>query len=277
MDILNAILDAWLELTLWLIGFAVVFGALSKIMPCNPTQPFIREDMPTDIAYSFIVPILGRFMRLLYMGFGVYLFFRAVAPATLDEYILHGFGPLAQMPIWLQAAIIFLVSDLLLYWTHRWFHTKNMWPFHAIHHSTQHVDWLSTYRFHPVNVWLSFTLVDSIMLLIGFSPAAVGLMAGFNTAYSAMVHANLNWTFGPFKYLFASPVFHRWHHTAQEEGMDKNFAPTFPLLDIVFGTFYMPQSRVPERYGVTGSDIPVGFAPQMIWPFKELARQRKKN
>jgi sterol desaturase/sphingolipid hydroxylase (fatty acid hydroxylase superfamily) len=274
---LDTIINAWLELGLWLMGLAVVFSALSRITPCNPDQPMLRKDLLTDIAYSFIVPILGRFVRLLYIGFGVYLFFRSVAPTTLEDYMVHGFGPLAQMPIWLQAAIIFLVSDFLLYWTHRWFHMQNMWPFHAIHHSPQHVDWLSTYRFHPVNVWLSFTLVDSIMLLIGFSPAAVGLMAGFNTAYSAMVHANLNWTFGPFRYVFASPVFHRWHHTAQIEGMDKNFAPTFPLLDIVFGTFYMPEACVPEHYGVSGSDIPHGFASQMIWPFKEIARQRKKN
>ena len=89
--------------------------------------------------------------------------------------------------------------------------------------------------------------------------------------YSAMVHANLNWTFGPFKYIFASPVFHRWHHTSLAEGRDKNFAPTFPLLDIVFGTFYMPENRLPEQYGVSGSKIPDGFISQMIWPFKNKA------
>jgi sterol desaturase/sphingolipid hydroxylase (fatty acid hydroxylase superfamily) len=83
-----------------------------------------------------------------------------------------------------------------------------------------------------------------------------------------MVHANLNWTFGPFKYLFSSPVFHRWHHTAQEEGMDKNFAPTFPLLDVMFGTFYMPDGKVPTHYGVPGSDIPDNFLGQISWAFK---------
>ena len=35
---------------------------------------------------------------------------------------------------------------------------------------------------------------------------------------SAFVHANLNWTLGPFRYVLASPVFHRWHHTALERG-----------------------------------------------------------
>ena len=83
-----------------------------------------------------------------------------------------------------------------------------------------------------------------------------------------MVHANLNWTFGPFKYVFASPVFHRWHHTSQAEGMDKNFAPTIPLIDVVFGTFYMPEGVTPKHYGVPGANIPTGFFAQMLWPFR---------
>ena len=143
-----------------------------------------------------------------------------------------------------------------------------MWKYHAIHHSSKHVEWHSTYRFHPVNIWLSFTLVDAVMVLLGLSMESIALFSTFNLLYSAMVHANLKWTFGPFKYVFASPVFHRWHHTMQEEVMDKNFAPTFPLLDIMFGTFYMPEGRVPEHFGVAGSDIPESFLGQMIWPFK---------
>jgi sterol desaturase/sphingolipid hydroxylase (fatty acid hydroxylase superfamily) len=115
--------------------------------------------------------------------------------------------------------------------------------------------------------------VDVLMVLLGLSLQSIIIMGTFNMLYSAMVHANLNWTFGPFKYLFASPVFHRWHHTAQEEGMDKNFAPTFPLLDIVFGTFYMPEGRVPEHYGVAGSDIPESFLAQIRWPFKQGGRK----
>ena len=276
MSFIHTVLNSWLELGLWLIGFMVLFGILSKLMPCNPLQPQRRKGICTDILYTFIVPILSRIISTLYIGAGLYIFFHSASPDTINHYLTHGYGALSQMPIWLQSAIIFLVSDFLLYWAHRWFHMPYMWPFHAIHHSSQDVDWLSTYRFHPVNVWLSFTLVDSIMLLIGFSPVAIGLMVGFNTFYSAMVHANLNWTFGPFKYLFSSPVFHRWHHTAQEEGMDKNFAPTFPLIDIIFGTFYMPD-RLPERYGVPGTNIPTGFIGQILWPFKEFSKRRKQD
>ena len=95
------------------------------------------------------------------------------------------------------------------------------------------------------------------------------VLAPFNLVYSAMVHANLNWTFGPLRYVLASPVFHRWHHTSEEEGLDKNFASTFPFLDLLFGTFYMPAGRRPEVYGTNDKAVPIGFVGQTVYPFKK--------
>ncbi len=270
--LLNRILSDWGDLALYLIAFAIGFSLLSRWMPCNPKQPLWRRDAVTDVLYAFILPVLGLFVRFLFIGVGVAIIFHNESRENVARYLQYGYGPLAEMPVWAQAAMSFIISDILLYWIHRWFHGKRMWKFHAIHHSSPVVDWLSTYRFHPVNTWLAFTLVDSLMMLVGFSPAAVASLSVFNMLYSPMVHANLNWTFGPFKYLFASPVFHRWHHTAQAEGMDKNFAPTIPLIDVVFGTFYMPEGRVPEHYGVPGSNIPSDFIGQMAWPFKKPER-----
>jgi len=267
MNTIVEILRALTPMFLWMIGFFVVFGVLGRLMPCNPRQPRSFRTYVTNAAYFFFMPVLSSVVRTWYIGVGVFIVYHGLTQESIENYIVHGFGPLGALPIWAQAAIIFIVSDIILYWTHRGFHTKNFWPFHAIHHSSKHVDWHSTYRFHPINTWLTFTLVDSIMLFVGFSLEAVTLMNVFNMLYSAMVHANLNWTFGPFKYCFSSPVFHRWHHTAQAEGMDKNFAPTFPLLDIVFGTFYMPEGRVPEHYGVPGANIPESFWGQMVYPF----------
>jgi hypothetical protein len=89
-----------------------------------------------------------------------------------------------------------------------------------------------------------------------------------------MVHANLNWTFGPLKYVFASPVFHRWHHTLEDEGLDKNFAPTFPVLDLIFGTFYMPPGKLPARFGVHDTEFPEGFLGQFVYPFRRSGALR---
>jgi sterol desaturase/sphingolipid hydroxylase (fatty acid hydroxylase superfamily) len=82
------------------------------------------------------------------------------------------------------------------------------------------------------------------------------------------VHANLGWTYGPFKYVLASPVFHRWHHTYPEEGGNKNFAPTFPFLDLMFGTFYMPKDKRPQVFGTPYDPITGNFVGQLIYPFR---------
>ena len=112
-------------------------------------------------------------------------------------------------------------------------------------------------------------LIDGYPFDEDYAPAAFLILAPFNIFYSAFVHANLNWTLGPSKYVLASPVFHRWHHTHPDEGGSKNFAPTFPVLDIVFGTFYMPKGKLPEHYGVTDKNFPTThFIDQLFYPFR---------
>jgi sterol desaturase/sphingolipid hydroxylase (fatty acid hydroxylase superfamily) len=59
-------------------------------------------------------------------------------------------------------------------------------------------------------------------------------------------------------------VFHRWHHTV-EHG-DKNFAGTFSLFDVMFGTFYMPEGVMPENYGIEGEEMPESFGLQILYP-----------
>jgi sterol desaturase/sphingolipid hydroxylase (fatty acid hydroxylase superfamily) len=73
---------------------------------------------------------------------------------------------------------------------------------------------------------------------------------------------------GPFKYVLASPVFHRWHHTSQQEGGNTNFAGTFPVWDILFGTFRMPENRLPDNYGVHDQTIPSEIGGQLAYPFR---------
>lgn len=246
--------------------FFAIFGALAALMPCNKNQPLFYRGMITDILYGVVIPIFSQSIFILYLSVGYGIFFYGIQQEELEQYLKYGHGYLATLPIWIQAAAVFILSDIILYWTHRWFHTSKMWKWHAIHHSSKTVDWLSSQRFHPVNTWLSFTLVNALMLIAGFASESIAIMGGFNMAYSYMVHANLNWTFGKFKYLFASPVFHRWHHTTQKEGLNKNFAPTFPLLDIMFGTFYMPEGKLPEEYGIIGMDVPESFIEQIAFP-----------
>lgn len=93
----------------------------------------------------------------------------------------------------------------------------------------------------------------------------------FNVGTSALVHANLDWDFGWFRYVLVSPVYHRWHHTSAERGGSSNFAGTFPLYDLAFGTFHMPAGQRPDAYEVDDPHFPKGFFGQLLHPFRRRA------
>jgi len=62
-------------------------------------------------------------------------------------------------------------------------------------------------------------------------------------------------------------VFHRWHHVSAVK--DKNFASTFPIWDLMFGTFYLPEDVLPEGYGIEDDKMPAGLVPQMLYPLRQ--------
>jgi sterol desaturase/sphingolipid hydroxylase (fatty acid hydroxylase superfamily) len=261
MDWLVAIGNQWLTTLGWVAGLGLAFALLARMMPCNRGMYWWKDfhAVAADFMYWFVVPLLLRQIRTVMLIAGLVIFFGGHEPDLL---------PVKGLPLWAQCVFILLIQDVMLYWIHRAFHTSAGWKFHAIHHSPRVLDWVSTMRSHPVNYVLEFTLADVAVLLMGFSPAALAILTPINTVISAMVHANLNWTFGPLRYVVASPVFHRWHHTTEAEGLNKNFASTFPVLDLVFGTFYMPAGKRPDHYGTGDPDFPQDFLGQLLYPFR---------
>ena len=252
------------------IALGVVFAVLTHWSACNPGRPWWRKrEIVTDVCYWFLIPLAARFVRIGLLVMGAAIIFDIHGADALIKFYNDGFGPLAEMPLWAQALTFLVVSDFLLYWFHRWYHGAHLWKYHAVHHSSEEVDWISAARFHPVNILFGTVLVDVALLLAGISPNVMLWVGPFTTASSAFVHANLNWTLGPFKYVIAGPVFHRWHHTAADRGGNMNFAGTFPIWDILFGTFYMPENELPDAYGIDDKQFPDGFAGQLLYPFRQ--------
>jgi sterol desaturase/sphingolipid hydroxylase (fatty acid hydroxylase superfamily) len=256
----------------WSVIYAAIafagFGVMTRLWPCNPGQSrALGRDFRVDLTY-FLVSMLiyggvtaGAAKLILMVSTG------ADADRLLAA-ILAGHGAMSRLPLLVQAFLIILVTDVIQYWLHRAFHTGLLWPFHAVHHSPKQIDWTATFRIHPINFLFYNTLAGALMLLLGFSPMAFAIVGPFNFFTAAMVHANLNWTFGPLKYVFASPVFHRWHHADDPAIYNKNFAPTFSFLDVMFGTFHMPEGRLPEAYGAEG--VPEDFFGQLVYPFRAI-------
>ena len=255
------------------IVIALVFTVLTHFWACNPGKPWWQKrELATDICYWFFVPVIARVVRIGLLVTGAAVVFNIREADELVALYDNGYGPVAELPLWAQAAIFLILSDFMLYWIHRMFHGGNFWKYHAIHHSSEELDWISAARFHPVNLFLGTVAVDVILLMAGISPNIMLWVGPFTTYHSAFLHANLNWSLGPFRYVLATPVFHRWHHTPLDDGGRTNFAGTFPLWDILFGTFRMPENDLPKDYGIADQTIPAEIVGQLAYPFRQLRR-----
>ena len=248
---------------------AVVFTALSALAAaCNKAPPWWRKpDLSTDLCWAVVPQLLYRVAHTTMLVVGIAVFYGINDPSGLDRFFAEGIGPLARLGFWPQVALYLLGNDLVMYTTHRLFHSVHLWRFHAVHHSSEHMEWTSAARSHPVDQILHGTLSDVVMLLLGIPPDVLVWLMPFNVGTSALVHANLDWDFGVFRYVLASPVFHRWHHTSAARGGSSNFAGTFPLFDLLFGTFYLPAEQRPDRYGVDDPHFPKNFVGQLRHPF----------
>ena len=155
----------------------------------------------------------------------------------------------AAQPVWLQFFEILLVTDLLGYWIHRAFHqVPFLWRFHAIHHSSLHLDWLAGSRIHLVDALATRTLVFLPVFVLGFSAPVLYAYLVFVSFHAVYIHANVRHRWPGLRWVLTTPEFHHWHHTSDQEGLDKNFAAFLSFIDVIFGTAQQPV-RWPSRYG----------------------------
>lgn len=249
---------------------AAVLGTLERLRPAI-ARPWPRQGLRTDLAYWFFTPLVTRWItRLAVIGAVLLLAWRAGVPldrAHVQAFVAGSERAVGTLPVWAQVVAVLLLGDLVGYGMHRLFHGRRLWRFHAVHHSSRHVDWLSSVRLHPLNDVLMKLGQVVPFVALGFNPAVVASYAPFLTFHALLLHANVTWTFGPLRYVVSSPAFHRWHHTTEAEGLDKNFAGLFPFIDLAFGTFYMPD-RQPQRFGILEGDVPEGIFRQLAYPFR---------
>ncbi|MCA9821637.1 MAG: sterol desaturase family protein, partial [Dehalococcoidia bacterium] len=235
-------------------------------------QRRFRRGLTTDITWFFWDPLVNRPVTV----FTVAVF--AVLVAVIAGAGMSGSAIRAWLdretifnsqPPWLQAIQLIVLVDLIGYWSHRFFHEVGvLWRIHAVHHSSETLDWLSSVRVHPLNE-IGQRMAQALpFLLLGYSPGLLAAVVPLLTLYAIGLHANVSWDFGPLRKVIASPRFHRWHHTSELEGLDKNYSGLLPVWDILFRTYYMPVGRVPAEFGVLGETVPEGLFRQLLYPLR---------
>ncbi|MGB8698646.1 MAG: sterol desaturase family protein [Thermosynechococcaceae cyanobacterium] len=261
--------DRFIRTFVLFVVLTIIFGILERLWPSIPNQPKLRRGLGVDILYWFFIPMVNQVLAILSTALVIIPIYFLLGRSLALNHILAGYGPLAQIPLWQQGLIVIVLGDFIGYWTHRVNHRFTpLWNFHAVHHSAEIMDWLTAVRIHPVNDMFSKAVQAIPILLLGFSPLAVELYTPVLSCYVAMIHANLFWTYGPFRHILASPAFHRWHHAMDKKAWGKNYAGLFPVYDVLFGTFYLPRGQQPREFGIDGETIPDNFVAQMRYPFR---------
>ena len=134
------------------------------------------------------------------------------------------------------------------------------------------MDWLAGSRLHLVDVIVTRGLTYVPIFVLGFSEAALIVYVFIVAAQATFIHANVRWEFRAVRKMVATPAFHHWHHSAEHEALDRNFAVHTPVWDMLFGTYFLPD-RWPAAYGLhKRRDVPGRWLAQLVYPFKKRTR-----
>ena len=130
-----------------------MFWLIERRRPALPHQRRRAVDTRVDLAYWFFTPLVTRAVTRLALAaaFALIAWSQGISLDALRRLATTRQTWAASLPIGVQIPLILFVGDFLAYWTHRLFHGRWLWRFHAIHHSSTTVDWLSSVRLHPVN------------------------------------------------------------------------------------------------------------------------------
>jgi lathosterol oxidase len=248
---------------------ALVFIPLEKALGRIPQSP-LRPAWRTDVGYFFLSHVLVQFILIV------------VTTWTGTVAALAAFPPLQAtiqwLPTWAQFLLAVLVADLAQASLHRAYHrVPFLWRFHAVHHSSRHMDWLAGSRMHLLEILLTRSVVLLPLVVLGFSAGAINAYVILVGLQAVLAHANLGLRFGWLEQVIVLPRYHHWHHARRADFTDANYAIHLPLVDRLMGTHRLPaDGSWPEDYGILDpAEVPPGIWRQHLAPFLPGKSRRK--
>lgn len=247
-----------------LIYLALIFIPLEKVFPLNPNQNILRHQWKLDLTYFFCQYLIwGSLVLFLLSHFAYYL--QSIIPSHFQSII-------QSQPIWLQSIEVIILSDLLIYWGHRFQHHNDfLWRFHKVHHTSVKLDWLAAHREHPLDTIYTVSIINLPAFIIGFDLDTIITVITFRGIWAIYIHSNVKIKIGFLKKIIGSPELHHWHHSLSKDA--GNYANISPLMDILFGTYYDSQYKN-HKYGIK-EEFPSNYIGQLTKPL--LPEKKKRN
>ncbi|MBM3643932.1 MAG: sterol desaturase family protein [Alphaproteobacteria bacterium] len=221
----------------------IAFGmrAIEKRWPLERTTD--ERLMRVDVVYSLlnklgIVP-LAVFIAIFPLAQWIELVVRQMgfAPPRIE----HLAPWLNDYPL-LTFLAYFALYDFAAYWVHRAQHAiPQWWALHSLHHSQRQMTAWTDDRNHILDDTFVAIVMAVFSQMVGVQPADFVMILLVGRLVESWSHANVDVDFGGIGgRLLVSPRFHRLHHALaspdERHIHDHNFAPVFPIWDIMFRT-----------------------------------------
>lgn len=234
---------------------ALAFLPLERIAAAHGPR---RRGFATDLAFATVGQVLVRIGLL--VGTGLVL--ARLDGVGIDRPLLAGIGD-RRARFAAEVIVGLLLFELGGYAYHRLSHAvPTLWRLHEIHHSSETMDWLASFRQHPLEIVLLTLAQNAPLVLLGVPLGAHATVLVLLKLATVFVHSNLRVPLGPLRFVVASPRFHHRHHA--RDGGVANYAALFPFIDVVFGSYSDGAAR---RFGVA-RPLPESFVGLLMAPLR---------
>jgi sterol desaturase/sphingolipid hydroxylase (fatty acid hydroxylase superfamily) len=239
--------------------FVVIFAL--ELISGGRVKRYLTRNFRTDMLY-------GLFYRGGVYNALIYIPLAAGLTAILPDFDLQA---LRYLPQPLDFVAFWFITDAAGYWIHRWYHTSPiLWHFHSVHHAQTELTFVTSFRNHVGEQLVSNVVLFVPMKILGFPLWYWAPIILAQSLFEALQHSDLNWRFGKLYPILVSPVFHAIHHSPDRSRHDSNYGKILSIWDYLFGT--LSTGERPQKYGLTGVEMPVSFSGTTLAPFISLWR-----
>lgn len=247
------------------IVFAITYGWEYKIVYGATTVFLVLVLMITETAlplsheWSMTKESFKRDIHYILIDAPVIILTKTVWGFLAIYYSEHHRGLFSSTPLLLSVVVFLLVFEFLQYWYHRLSHQGKgrtgqlLWNIHLAHHLPDKVYVAMHAVFNPINAFLTTTIIQLPLILLGISPESALAATLLIDLQSLVSHFNVDIRAGFLNYIFIGTETHRYHHSANTDEA-KNFGNTLAIWDILFGTFYYKPGIAPEKLGLDNPD-----------------------
>ena len=263
-----------------------------------PEQVWRHPSAWLDLRYFFFHMLIGHFLLLGLAAWSAAMAFGFVTGdysiggfmRRTGEFSARDFG-IATAYMVVSLAVVDFISYGLHYLQHR---VPLLWQFHKVHHSAEVMHPISNFREHPVDNFtyglftgLGFGAVNGLAVnAFGYLPSVPSLlgvpllMLAFNLLAYNLRHSHiwLRWP-GRWSMVLPSPAHHHIHHSCHPDHIDKNFAFMFPVWDVIFRTYHLPEDNRDVKFGIgEGKAAELSTCLQLyLVPFRDAGRLIRKR